>query len=305
MPDRTVRSRSLGYAIHPPAYVVITPVRDEAEHIGKTIDSMARQSILPQEWIIVDDGSTDQTAQIVDAAAHKYPWLYVVHRPNRGFRKSGGGVIQAFYDGYSAIRPGSWDFLVKLDGDLSFNADYFEKCFTYFACDPSLGVGGGTICVLKNGQLSVDAVGDPPFHVRGATKIYRRACWEKISPLVQTPGWDTIDEVKANMHGWTTQTFRDLKLIQLKGTGSADGEWRDLFKNGLGSYITGYHPVFMIARCVKRTFRKPFLLASAALWVGFCSGYLRRIPQVHDRVAIRYLRQQQLRRLLLRPSIYG
>lgn len=288
-----------------PVYIVITPVRNEANHIGATIKSMIHQTILPKQWIIVNDGSTDRTSLIVDAAALDYSWIRVVHRHDRGFRKPGGGVIEAFYDGYSAVGEMSWDFLVKLDGDLSLNPDYFQKCFTRFAIEPDLGIGGGTICLTENGQLKADSPGDPPFHVRGATKIYRRACWRQINPLVKAPGWDTIDEVKANMHGWSTRTFRDLNVIQLKATGSADGTWGNWFKNGIANYITGYHPLFMLAKCIKRTFERPLLLAALALWLGFFSGYLRGIPRIQDRSLIRYLRKQQLRRLVGASSIYG
>jgi biofilm PGA synthesis N-glycosyltransferase PgaC len=287
------------------SYVVITPVRDEAEHIVKTIDSMAAQTILPQKWIIVDDGSTDHTSEIIEAASAKYPWIYVIHRRNRGFRKSGGGVIEAFYDGYSSADGVEWNFLVKLDGDISFAPNYFEKCFSIFSADLRLGIGGGMICSLENGGLVEEAPGNPPFHVRGAAKIYSRACWEQISPLVKAPGWDTIDEVKANMLGWTTRTFRDLKLLQHKATGAGDGNWRNWFKNGLANYVTGYHPIFMMAKCMKRACRHPRSLQWIALWAGFCSGYLKMIPQVDDVRAIRYLRQQQIRRLLGHSGIYG
>jgi len=286
-------------------YIVISPVRDEAEYIEKTIASMLSQNILPKEWVIVNDGSTDRTGEIIDNHADQHPWIKVVHRRNRGFRKSGGGVIEALYDGYSAIGAKSWDFIVKLDGDLSFDRSYFENCFECFARDSTLGIGGGTVCLLKNGQMMVESTGDPPFHVRGATKIYRRACWEQISPLMEAPGWDTIDEVKANMLGWTTRTFADFKLVQHKDTGSADGNWRNWYKNGRANYVTGYHPLFMLAKCVKRVFRKPAVLSSIALLAGFGSGYLRRIPRVQDREVIRYLRKQQLRRLRLQRSIYG
>ncbi|MGO9373414.1 MAG: glycosyltransferase family 2 protein, partial [Syntrophobacteraceae bacterium] len=225
-------------------------------------------------------------------------------RPDRGFRKSGGGVIEAFYDGYSVVDRKDFDFLVKLDGDLSFAPDYFEKCFDYFAGEPMLGIGGGMICRLDNGQLKEDSAGDPPFHVRGATKIYRRKCWETIKPLVKAPGWDTVDEVKANMLGWTSRTFRDLSLVQHKPTGAADGKWRNWFKNGLANYVTGYHPIFMLGKCFKRTFQQPYFVTAVALWAGFCSGYIKQLPQVKDRQLIRYLRRQQLRRLSGLPSIY-
>jgi hypothetical protein len=161
------------------------------------------------------------------------------------------------------------------------------------------------VCFDDQGQLREESVGDPPFHVRGATKIYRRACWDEISPLVKAPGWDTIDEVKANMLGWTTRTFRNLKVLQHKATGTADGRWGNWFKNGRANYVTGYHPLFMLAKCVKRAFRPPLFIQAIALWAGFSSGYFMQIPQVKDRDTVRYLRQQQVRRMLLRPSIYG
>ena len=286
-------------------YVIISPVKDEERYVEFTLRSVTQQTLKPLLWIIVNDGSTDGTGKILESYSTKFDWIKVLHRKNRGYRAAGGGVIEAFNEGYYTIDAKRWEFIVKLDGDLSFNPDYFEKCFLYFAGDDKLGIGGGTVCMLRDGKLKVDSIGDPPFHVRGATKIYRRACWEKINPLTQAPGWDTIDEVKANFYGWTTRTFPDITLIQHKATGSADGNWRNWFKNGLGSYITGYHPMFMVGKCVKRAFRKPIFIASLALWAGFCSGYLKGKLRVQDAEVIRYLRRQQLRRLLLRKSIYG
>ena len=286
-------------------YIIITPVRDEARYIEKTILAVTHQTVLPSEWIVVDDGSTDGTSDILDMHAVGISWMKVIHRENRGYRAAGGGVVEAFYAGYAVLNDDRWAFIVKLDGDLSFPPDYFERCFKIFQAEVTMGIGGGTVCHVEDGQLRVDSVGDPPFHVRGATKIYRRACWDEISPLLKAPGWDTIDEIKANLHGWTTRTFTHLKLTQHKPTGGADGNWRNWSKNGRANYITGYHPLFMLAKCVKRAFHKPILVEAMALAAGFLSGYLKRIPQVGDDEVIRYLRRQQIRRLLLRPSIYG
>lgn len=289
----------------PASYVVVTPVRDEVRHIGQTLDAMASQTLRPARWVIVDDGSTDGTSELLDARCALLPWVTVLHRHDRGFRAAGGGVMQAFHAGLAVLDDTPWDYLVKLDGDLSFAPDYFEACLAAFQADATLGIGGGTVHQLESGSLRVDSTGDPPFHVRGATKIYRRACWERIAPLIEAPGWDTFDEVRANFLGWSTRTFADLAVVQLKPTGAAAGRWRDAFKNGRANYVSGYHPAFMLAKCVRRAFRPPLLLHAAALLSGYCSGYLKHVPIAPDAQAIRWLRRQQLRRLMLRPSIYG
>jgi len=276
-------------------YVIISPVRDEEEHIQATIESVSSQTVRPTEWVIVNDGSTDRTGAIIDHSAAQLPYIRAIHRPDRGFRKSGGGVVDAFNEGYRSLRCNDWDFIVKLDGDLRFSSDYFQKCFEYFRKQPDLGIGGGEIYHDLRHELKLE--GNPRFHVRGATKIYRRACWDAIGGLWAGPGWDTIDEVKANMLGWKTRSFADLPLIHLRPTGAADGHLRDLMKHGLACYTCGYHPLFIFASCMYRVFRKPYLLGSFAIAWGFLKAYFTRRPRPHDERFTRYLRAQQLRRL--------
>jgi biofilm PGA synthesis N-glycosyltransferase PgaC len=276
-------------------YVVITPVRDEEEYVGKTIECMIRQSLRPVEWVIVDDGSTDKTGAIIDEYARHYPWIRAHHRTNRGFRQAGGGVVEAFNDGYQFLACRDWEFIVKFDGDLSFGSQYFQKCFEYFEREPELGVGGGSIYHVVDGQERLEAC--PSFHVRGATKIYRRACWEGLGGLWPAPGWDTYDEVRANRLGWKTRSFGDLHLTHHRVTGTADGVWAGLVKNGRANYVCGYHPLFMLGKCVRRVLRKPYIFGSLALSYGFITGYCKRIPQVNDPLTIAFLRRQQLGRL--------
>ena len=286
-------------------YIVISPVRNEEQYLPQTIQCMAAQTAQPLCWLVVDDGSTDRTGQIIDDAAARYPWLKALHRSDRGFRQAGGGVMDAFYEGYALIFTPSWDFLVKLDGDLSFSADYFQQCLARFAADPKLGIGGGTICNQVNGVLDAESKIDPAFHVRGATKIYRRACWEQIGGLIRAPGWDTVDEVKANMLGWTTRTFQEVKLVHHRPAGQAYGRWSNLVKNGRANYVAGYLPLFMLLKCLRRLFEKPYFLEGCGLGLGFLTGYLKGIPQVPDRDVIRYLRRQHLNRLLGRQSLWS
>jgi poly-beta-1,6-N-acetyl-D-glucosamine synthase len=286
-------------------YVVVSPVRNEEKYLALTINSMVAQTIRPACWVIVNDGSKDETGRVAEQAAHSNSWIKVVNRPDRGFRKAGGGVVEAFYEGYRSIENQSWDFVVKLDGDLSFSPDYFEQCFKRFDQDEHLGIAGGTICCRVGEAIEPEAKADPRFHVRGATKIYRSACWHGIGGLIQAPGWDTLDEVKANMLGWTTCTLSGLNVIHHRPTGAAYGTWNDRVKSGMANYISGYHPLFMLLKCVRRMAAQPYLLGGLGLLFGFIKGYLKRIPQVKDKVLIRYLRQQQMNRLLGRKSLWS
>ncbi len=283
-------------------YVIISPVRDEEKYIEQTIKSIISQTVKPCEWIIVNDGSTDKTGEIVDRYARRYSWIRGIHRGNRGFRKSGYGVIEAFYDGYNSLKSENWDYIVKLDGDLLFADDYFENCFGFFHNQPKLGIGGGVIYHNVNGKLTVEKT--PLFHVRGATKIYRRKCWEDIGELIMSPGWDTVDEVKANMCGWVTRSFPELRVTHLKPTGSADGSFRDLVKHGRANYIAGYHPLFMILKCAKRVINKPYIIGSVYMLFGFFSGYLKNNPPIYDKELKKYLRKEQIKRLLFQKSIW-
>jgi glycosyltransferase involved in cell wall biosynthesis len=252
--------------------------------------------------VIVDDGSKDGTGKIIDEYASRYSWIKAVHRTDRGFRKAGGGVVDAFNDGYRALASSDWDFMTKFDGDLTFEPDYFAKCFDEFYRDDKLGVGGGVICYVDGGNKRFEEA--PAFHVRGATKIYRKACWDGIGGFLPAPGWDTMDEVKANSLGWSTRSFPHLHLVHHRDTGSADGLWPTLVKYGRANYICGYHPLFMLSKCIVRLVRKPYIIGSIGLMYGFVSGYLTHVPQVDDRAAIAYLRGQQIGRLIGRESIW-
>lgn len=295
------KSTDLG-SVKSTRYVVITPARDEQEHLPETIRCMVNQTVKPVQWIIVNDGSTDKTGEIIDRAAAEHPWISAFHVTDRGFRQPGTGVMATFYYGYQFLESDDWEFIVKLDGDLSFAPNYFEGCFEEFVADPSLGVGGGVLFCEENGTLREEV--NPHFHVRGPTKIYRRLCWDRMGGLIKAPGWDTADELKANMLGWTSRSFRSVAAIHRRPTGAAQGSWRDAVKNGRADYIVGYHPIFMLVKSVRRSFEQPYFVDGGGHLWGYISGYLKGVPQVEDRALIRYTRRQQIRRLFLLKTIW-
>ena len=286
----------------PTKYVLVTPVRDEEAYLRLTVESVIQQTIRPKEYVIVNDGSKDRTGDIIDEYARQYPWIRAVHRKDRGFRKWGAGIIEAFYDGFHALTCTDWEFMCKLDGDLSFEPEYFAGTFKKFAENERLGIGGGFLYHVEDGHKILER--HPTFHVRGGAKIYRRACWDAIDGLWVGPGSDTVDEVKANMLGWSTSSFLDLQINHHRWTGAAYGRWGGIVKNGKTDYVSGYHPLFVLAKSIRRSVERPYILGSLALIYGYLAAYLEKIPQVDDPQLIRYLRHQQLAKLAGKETIW-
>lgn len=221
---------------------------------------------------------------------------------NRGDRAIEAKEIIAFHRGFSRIRFGeSWKFVVKLDADVGFAPDYFERCLREFASEPALGVGGGN--VVNKIPEGIEKESHPSFHVRGATKIYRRACWEEMGGISTAQGWDTLDEVKANNLGWRTRTFPDIEILHYRPTGAANGAWKNGVKNGMWSYQIGYHPIFLLLRSGRQLFRRPYLTGSAALVTGYCLAALSGKPKADIELA-KYVRQQQWTRIAGKATMW-
>ena len=286
------------YVVH----VVITPVRDEEEYLPRTVESMIKQTMLPVQWVLVNDGSKDRTGILIDAAAKQHGWITAVHRPDRGYRKWGAGIIEAFYAGHDALHCHDWQFMTKLDGDLSFEPTYFERLFACFDSEAKLGIGGGVLYHEESGRWLEES--HPKFHVRGGVKTFRRACWEDIGGLWVGPGSDTADEVKANMLGWCTRSFADIRLVHHRFTGATWGRWGGLVKDGKIDYVLGYHPLFVAAKTLRRLAKKPYVAGALVQLYGFVAAWREGMPQVDDARMIRYLRRQQMLRLLGRESIW-
>lgn len=297
-------------AIHVPAVqlsavtvplVLISPVRDEAELIQRTLDSVIQQTILPIEWVIVDDGSQDNTAAIVEAYATQYPFIRLVQRTDRGYRKVGGGVVAAFKFGVSQIQTPNYEYLAKMDGDMSFGPQYLAKMFEKFAADAKLAAVSGKVYRPEGEALIEEAIIDE--HVAGQFKLYRRAAYEAIGGFVEEVLWDGIDVHMARMMGWHTLSFYDAEalLYHHRLMGSSD---QNVFKGrlrwGRGIWFMGYHPLYALASAIFRMREKPFVLGGVIIFAAYCwaglTGHVRYdYPGFRD-----YLRKWQLQQLKIK-----
>lgn len=277
-------------------YSIISPVRNEAKYLERTLQSIIKQKHLPLEWIIVDDGSTDNTVKLAEQAAAQHAWIKVVQRKDRGFREPGKGVVEAFNEGLAQLEHKQPDFLCKMDGDLEFAPDYFETLLREFAARPRLGMASGvTYMQTDNNKLVQEKVA--PDFVVGPIKLYRRACFEEIGGLEPHLGWDTIDVYRARMCGWETANFRELIVIHLRQMGTAKGIVWGKMKTGMGEHYYGSHPLFVLARCVYRMSERPYGVIGLSIALGYLHALVRREPRINDQAFIKFLRAEQLARL--------
>ena len=285
------------------AYVVISPARNEERHIERMLKCMISQTIPPREWIIVDDGSSDRTAEIVCIYAEQHPWIRLVSLPDRGKRQRGPGVVEAFYQGYGRLNQSDYDFIVKLDVDLSFDATYFEELLRRFAASPTLGIAGGALYIPRQGRWVLDKA--PLDNVLGPTKVYRRECFEQIGGLVRSLGWDAIDDLRAQLRGWQTRTFTDLVVLHHRPIGTRSGGFGAGVEHGRGAYFMGAHPLYVLLRGIYRMVRdRPPLVAGLGLLYGYARSWLKREPRIDDAEVIALLRRKQMQRLFPLRAVY-
>jgi len=255
--------------------VIITPVRNEGRHIGTTVRCMVGQTHKPVKWIVVDDGSTDETGRIVQEGTAGRSFVEYVSLPDRGCRKPAEGVIESFNRGLAEIGDLEYDIVSKFDGDLEFPDDTIERICKAFRDDPELGVTGGTRFerIRDSGPLKEVIV--PEGFVSGACKFYRKKCFEEIGGLISRSGWDGVDTIRAGMKGWKTGQIDSLKIIHLKPTGRAEGE--GLKKAGLkygntSRYMGGYFWHFLLHAAKQVVFNR-----SPRIGYYMLKGYFRAL----------------------------
>lgn len=279
-----------------PAYVLVTPVRDEEATIGKTIESVVRQTLLPGEWVIVSDGSTDRTDEIVRKAATDHPWIRLLRldpRPGRSF----AAVVHNTEKGILHLKSREHDYLGLLDSDVEFQPDYFERLIENFEAEPALGLAGGVVIDVG---LPKNRFPRNRRDVPGAVQFFRRECFERIGGLIPIPegGWDMMTCAMARMNGFQTRLFTDLVVDHLKPRNvSEGGVIRRKWQMGVRDHAVGYHPVFEVIKCASRLNDRPYVIGAVAWWIGYCTAQLQRRPRMIDPSVVDYIRGEQMDRL--------
>jgi glycosyltransferase involved in cell wall biosynthesis len=277
-------------------YVLITPAHNEEKFIGKTLDSMVAQTLLPQRWVIVDDGSTDRTAEIVQGYAERFRWIELFRRRQR-LDRNFAGKVHAFNAGFERLDGLSFDVIGNLDADLSFEPDYLEFLLRKFAEDPHLGVAG-TPFIEKGGYDSARDSFEGENHVAGGCQLFRRRCFEDVGGYIANPagGIDWIAVTTARMKGWKTRSFPEKRFHHYRTLGTAGrSSWSASFSYGEKDYYLGGSPVWQLFRVAYRATKQP--RDGAALLAGYCWAAARRMRRPVSGELMRFHRWEQMNKL--------
>lgn len=277
-------------------YVLITPARNEEAFIDKTLASMVAQTRLPERWVIVDDGSADRTAEIVQGYAKRFRWIELVRRPQR-VERSFAGKVHAFNAGMDHVPPLEFDVIGNLDGDLSFEPDYLEFLIQKFAENPKLGVAG-TPFTEDGGYDSAKDSFEGENHVAGGCQLFRRECFQEIGGYIPNPagGIDWIAVTTARMRGWKTRSFPEKRFHHYRTLGTAEkSNWAASFSYGEKDYYLGNSPIWQVFRVAYRTTRQPW--DGLALFGGYLWAAIRRIDRPVSRELMRFHRREEMKKL--------
>jgi biofilm PGA synthesis N-glycosyltransferase PgaC len=287
-------------------YVLVTAAYNEEAYIGRTIESIVGQTLLPQRWVIVSDGSTDRTDDIVQKHAAKYPFIRFVRIQEKHTRNFGAQVM-AINRGFEQLRDVDYDFIANVDSDLSFEPTYYSRLLQKFDEDPKLGLAGGFIFEEDHDGIFRSRLLNSEHSVGHAVQMLRRECYEAIGGWIAMPygGQDWHALVTAQMLGWRIKAFPELPVFHHRPTGTGDRRVRNLFREGCMDYSVGSYPPFEIMKIVRRMRFKPYVVGSLIRLSGFVWGYCRSEVRLVSPEFIQFLRGQQKRAMrdffLLQP----
>jgi poly-beta-1,6-N-acetyl-D-glucosamine synthase len=277
-------------------YVLVTPVRNEEAFIERTIQSVLNQTLLPKEWVIVSDGSTDKTDAIIQAAIQNHPWIKLIQLPQREY-PCFAAVVENTTLGVQSISFEDYSFLGLLDSDLEFQKDYFDKLIEEFSIDPKLGLAGGVAIDIG---LPKDNLPANRNDVPGALQFFRKECLKDIGPFIPIPegGWDCITCTTARMKGWNTRLISHLIVDHLKPRNiSQGGTLRRIWQMGIRDYAIGYHPLFEFLKCLGKCRASPPLIAAVVWWLGYCQASIQQRKRIVPIEIVNHTRREQFLRI--------
>jgi poly-beta-1,6-N-acetyl-D-glucosamine synthase len=278
-------------------YVLITPARNEESFIEKTIESVIHQTVLPVKWVIVDDGSTDKTPEIISRYLPQHPWIEMVQMPQRRDR-SFAAKVHSFNAGYQRVQGLQYEVIGNLDADISFDKELLAFLLKRFAEDPALGVAG-TIFREEGYSSETDSF-EGQRHVSGQCQLFRGRCFEEIGGYIphRAGGIDWMAVTTARMMGWKTKSFREKSFFHHRHLGTAGrGALSAMFSYGEKDYYLGGHPIWELFRVAYRTTKRPYIFAGFSLGLGYCWAFLRRTPRPVSRELMTFHRREQMLKL--------
>ena len=279
----------------PYTYVLVTPARNEAAFIELTLESVVAQTVRPAKWVIVSDGSTDGTDEIVTRYAAEHSWIELVRMPERRERHF-AGKVHAFNAGHARLQGIKYDAIGSMDGDISFGPDYFSFLLEKLAADPALGLVGAPFKDRSTYDYRFVSI----EHVSGACQLFRRECFEDIGGYVavRSGGVDHIAVLTARMKGWKTRTFTERFSVHHRPMGSAGrGVLQAKFRDGRLDYALGGHPVWEVFRTAYQMTRRPFAIGGLAVLAGYVSASVGRIERPISDELVAFRRREQMHRL--------
>ena len=273
-------------------YIIISPVRNEEKYIAKAIKAVINQNIKPLEWIIVNDGSTDSTKTLIEEYIINYPWIRLINLDDRGYYYPGTGVVNVIKKGFENISRNEWDYLVKLDCDISLDNNYFENIFNEFKKNPKLGIASGAVYFVENNtEVKEKSQNDHPW---GASKIYLRNCFEDINGWKPIPGWDLADLLAAQMKGWDTRCFDQYKIYHYRKTGTRRTDiTKGMFLLGRFHYRYGYGIFYTFMKSIYRITEKPIIIGGISIFLGYLYGFITQENRLFDIEMRKFLRKKQ------------
>jgi glycosyltransferase involved in cell wall biosynthesis len=275
-------------------YYLIIPAHNEADFIRLTLESLVSQTVLASKIVVVNDNSTDATAEIVTAFAKEYPFISLVNKTSEAIHLPGSKVIQAFQKGFETI-DADYDIIVKLDADLILPPNYFETIINHFQSDETIGMAGGFAYIEKNGEWILENLTDKD-HIRGAFKAYRKACFMDIGGLKPAMGWDTVDELLAKYYHWNVKTDTSLIVKHLKPTG-ANYNKTARFKQGEAFYSLGYGFWITAVSSAKLAFMKKKPLLFLDYMQGFWKAKIAKKPLLVSEKQAEFIRNYRLQKM--------